>query len=207
MTSACGSEAGTRPSLPQTKRLLGLALFLAAVGACTESPPSPPPPAPTSIVDATGILLIDVEEQVQAGPLPRPLAEPFSDALMLAEANGEDLGYPWVDPETLELVLSAVTPRGRDLIEAAGIAVPYRIRDVEFGAGELRRIEDDASLLGSRDVPGAELISITLPDHRDNRALIVISELSRPLLEYLAETYPVDAIAVQVDPNEPVDGS
>jgi hypothetical protein len=158
---------------------------------------------PTSTVDGTGILLVAVEEQVQAGPLPRRLAEPFGDAMMLAEANGEDLGYPWVDPETLELVLSAVTPRGRELIEAAGIAVPYRIRDVEFGAGELRRIQDDATFLGSRGVSGAELIFMTLPDHRDNRALIVISELSRPLLEYLAETYPVDAIAVQVDPSSP----
>ena len=100
-----------------------------------------------------------------------------------------------------ELVLSAVTPHGRELIEAAGITVPHRVRDVAHGATELRRIQDDVTFLGSRGVTDAELISMTLPDHRDNRALIVISAMSRPLLEYLAEQYPVDAIAVQVDPD------
>ena len=177
------------------------AVLLATLVAACSPPATTVEPAPTSTVDGTGILLVGVEEQVQAGPLPRRLAEPFSDALMLAEANGEDLGYPWVDPDTLELVLSAVTPRGRELIEAAGIAIPYRIRDVEFGAGELRRIQDDVTMLGSRGVPGAELVFMTLPDYRDNRTLIVISELSRPLLDYLAEHYPADALAVQVDPS------
>ena len=76
----------------------------------------------------------------------------------LAEANGEDLGYPWVDPATDELVLSAVTPRGRELIEAAGISVPHRIRDVAHGAAELRRIQDDATFLNGQGVADAELI-------------------------------------------------
>lgn len=161
---------------------------------------------PTSVVDATGILLIDVGEEVQIGPVSRRLADPLSDAMQLAEANGHDLGYPWVDPETMELVLSAVTPRGRELIEAADIAVPYRIRDVVHGAAELRRIQDDVTFLNSRGVPDAQLIYMTLPDFRDNRALIVISEVSSGLLEYLGETYPADAIAVQVDPNQPISG-
>jgi hypothetical protein len=94
-----------------------------------------------------------------------------------------------------------VTPRGRDLIQAAGIAVPYRIRDVAHGAGELRKIQDDATFFASQGVPGADLIYSTYPDYRDNRAVIVISSMSRPLLEYLAEHYPVDALAVQVAPN------
>jgi len=41
---------------------------------------------------------------------------------------------------------------------------------------------------------------MTVPDYRDNRALIAMSALSRPLLEYLAEHYPPDALAVQADP-------
>jgi hypothetical protein len=173
-----------------------------AVGlaACTNPAPTLAP-SPTSNVDATGILLVEVGEEVQTGPVPRRLAMPFSDAMLLAETNGEDLGYPWIDPATGELVLSAVTPRGRDLILAAGITVPHRIRDVAHGAAELRRIQDDATFLDSQGVPGAELISMTLPDFRDNRALIVISAMSQPLLEYLAARYPVDAIAVQVDPD------
>jgi hypothetical protein len=93
-----------------------------------------------------------------------------------------------------------VTQRGRDLI-AARIAGPYRVRDVTHGAGELRKILDDATFLQDQGVPGAELIYMTVPDHRDNRALIVISSMSRPLLDYLAAHYPVDAVAVQVDPS------
>ena len=89
----------------------------------------------------------------------------------------------------------------QDLAPETRIVVPYRVRDVTHGAGELRRILDDATFLGSRGVPGAELIYRTVPDHRDNRALIVIGSMSRPLLEYLAAHYPIDALAVQVDPS------
>jgi hypothetical protein len=120
--------------------------------------------------------------------------------LQLAEANGPDLGYPWFEASTGELVLSAVTPRGRELIEAAAITVPYRIRDVGHGATELRHIQDDATFLRSHGVPDAQLIYATIPDQRDNRTLIVISAMSRPLLEALAELYPPDAVAVRVNP-------
>jgi hypothetical protein len=176
-------------------------VWLGVIAAACAAPA--PTPSPTPNVDPTGILLIDVGEEVQAGPIPRRLANAFSDAMLLTEANGDDLGYPWVDPVSNELVLSAVTPRGRELVEAAGITVPHRVRDVEHGAAELQRIQDDVTFLGSRGVTDADLIYMTLPDFRDNRALIVVSAMSRPLLEYLAENYPVGAIAVQVDPDQP----
>lgn len=138
------------------------------------------------------------------GPLPRRLALPFSDAIELAAANGDDLGYPWVDPVTDELILSAATPRGRELIEAGGITIPHRIRDVPHGITELERIQDDVMRLRPSGVPGgvpgAELIVETLPDYRDNRALVVLSGMDPDLLDYLAEQYPPDSIAVQVDP-------
>ena len=121
--------------------------------------------------------------------------------MALAEANGNDLGYTWLDPSSDELVLSAVTPRGRELLQNAGIDVPFRTRNVAHGVAELRRIQDDVTFLGSRGVEGAELVVATLPDHRDNRAMIVLSAMSRPLLDYLASHYPVDAIAVQIDPD------
>ena len=181
-------------------RLIRLIWLAVALAACTSPVPTLAP-SPTSNVDSTGILLVEIGEEVQTGPLTRRVANAFGDAMLLAEANGVDLGYPWVDPATGELVLSAATPRGRDLIEAAGITVPHRIRDVAHGVAELRRIQDDATFLHAQGVEGAELIYMTIPDFRDNRALIVISEMSVPLLEYLAEHYPVDAIAVQVDPD------
>jgi hypothetical protein len=184
---------------------VALACVAILIAACQDAAPSIEP-EPTSIVDATGILIVDVAEQVQGGPVPRRFAEPFSDAMLLAEANPDDLGYPWLDPAAGELVLSAVTPRGRELIQAAGITVPYRVRDVDHGVGDLRRIQDDVTLLGSRGVEGAELIFMTLPDHRDNRALVVMSAMSRSLLDYLAASYPPDAIAVQVDPDLPAPG-
>lgn len=183
-------------------RLIHLALLAASIAACASAAPTADP-VPTSVVDPTGILLVDVEEQVQAGPVTEDFADALGLALELVESNGEDIGYPWIDPVTGELILSAATPRGRELIEGAGLTVPYRIREVAHGATELRRIQDDATFLASRGVEGAELIFMTLPDHRDNRALIVISEMSRPLLDYLAAHYPVDALAVQIDPEVP----
>jgi hypothetical protein len=155
---------------------------------------------PSANLDSTGILLVGVGEQVQGGPATEALKMAFSDALVLAQANGKDLGYPWVDASGV-LVVSAVTPHGRDLIQAARIAVPNRVRDVAHGAGELQQIQDDATFLGSKGVPGAELIFRTVPDYRDNRALIVISSMGGPLLEYLAAHYPIDALAIQVDPS------
>ena len=182
------------------RSLAHLVALVVLVGACASPPPTVDP-VPTSTVDATGILLVDVEEQVQAGPVTEEFADALGEAMLLAETNGDDVGYTWIDPVSGELVLSAATPHGRALIEAAGITVPHRIRDVAHGADELARIQDDVTFLGSRGVPDANLIFMTLPDHRDNRTLIVISAMSRPLLEYLAEHYPVDAIAVQVDPS------
>jgi len=163
--------------------------------------------APTPKFDPTGILLVGVGEQVQARPPSEDFAVALSDAMQLAEANGTDLGDPWIDPSSGELVLSVVTSRGREIVEAASITVPHRTRDVSHGAAELRRIQDDVTFLHSRGMPDSELIYATSPDQRDNRALIVISAMSRPLLEYLAEHYPVDALAVEVDPSGAPAGS
>jgi hypothetical protein len=177
------------------RRLVAVIGIALAAVACDGSEASP-----SANLDSTGILLVQVGEQVQGGAATEALKVAFSDALVLGEANGNDLGYPWVDTSGV-LVVSAVTTHGRDLIEAARIAVPYRVRDVTHGAGELRKIQDDATFLLTQGVPGAEFIYMTVPDYRDNRALIVIRSMSRPLLEYLAAHYPIDALAVQVDPS------
>jgi hypothetical protein len=156
--------------------------------------------APTPKFDPTGILLVGVGEQVQARPPSEEFAVALSDAMQLAQANGSDLGYPWIDPSSGELVLSVVTPHGRELVAAASITVPHRTRDVSQGAAELRRIQDDVTFLHSRGVPHSELIYATGPDQRDNRVLIVISAMSPSLLGYLAAHYSPDALALQVDP-------
>ena len=61
----------------------------------------------------------------------------MSNAQVLAENHGDDLGYPWFDVGTGELVLVCGTPRGRQLLDGAGITVPFRIRSVVHGAAEL----------------------------------------------------------------------
>jgi hypothetical protein len=168
---------------------MGLAVAVAACGAPSAGK-----------VDPTGILLVDVGAQIQARPGSEDAGMAFNAALEQAQAHGSDLGYPWIDPANGELVLSAVNQQGRQLIDATTIALPHRTRDVKHGATELQQIQDDASFLRSRGVPGAELLYMTVPDQRDNRVLLAISSMSRPLLDYLAAHYPADALAVQVDP-------
>lgn len=176
-------------------RWLVLVLLAAALGGCGGEV------APTSRLDSTGILMVEVGEQTQPSLPTEALAVAFSQAAELASANGDDLGYPWFDAASGELILSAVTAEGRRILETAGITVPYRIRDVEHGAGELERIQDEATRLRAAGVSGAELIYATGPDYRDNRTLIVISAMSRPLLDELAARFAASAIAVRVNPD------
>jgi hypothetical protein len=170
-----------------------------SIVACAGSPASAVPSVGSASGNA-GILMVAVGEQVQAVPPNEAAADALSRAIELAQGNGNDLGYPWIDPATGDLVLSVVTRHGRDVVSAAGIAVPHATRDVSRGATELRHIQDDVTFLGSRGVLDAGLIYETLPDQRDNRTLIVISAMSASLLEYLATHYPADALAVEVDP-------
>ena len=177
--------------------IVGRAVALILFGALVACSPSP---TPSPSADPAGILFVQPGERVQSGPPTEELKSVMSDLLILAENHGADLGYPWFDAATGEIVASVVTPNGRELITNAGIRAPYRIRLVAHGARELQRIQDDATFLRGQGVPGAELIYSTVPDWRDNRAMIVISAPSQPLLDALSGRYPPDALAVQVDP-------
>ena len=157
-----------------------------------------PTVVPTQHLDTTGILLVAPGEVVQARPPSEEHAQAFSDAWMLAESS-DDLGYPWIDPPTGQLVLSAATPRGRERLEELTIGVPFAIREVKHGAKQLREIQDAATFLRAEGVPGAELVYGVSPDHRDNRTLIFISAMSRPLLDALAQRFPPTALAITVE--------
>jgi hypothetical protein len=160
---------------------------------------SGPQGSPSPSLDRSGILFVNLGDQVQARPPNEQLADALSKALELAESS-DDVGYPWIDPSTGGLVMSAASAAGRQAIAAAGVSVPYTIRDVTHGAAELRDILNDVTFLHSRGVPKSELIYSTVPDHRDNRAMIVMSAMDQSLLDYLAQHYPADALAVKIDP-------
>jgi len=168
----------------------------------TSGQPSASASRPVDL-DATGILLVGADEQVQARPGGGALSTAFNGALLFSQAHPDDVGYPWIDPSSGELVVSAATPQGRTLLEGASIAVPHRIRDVAHGSAEIQRIQDEVTMLRSQGVIDAQLIYRTMPDQRDNRALITISSMSRPLLEALAGRFPADALAVEMDPSRP----
>src|SRR5690242_13592009 len=105
-------------------RRLAFALAVAlAVSACGG--PEGESHAPTG---AAAILQVKVDELVQAAPPDEASATAFSNALDLARANPNDVGYPWLDPVTGELVVSAATERGRQLLAAAPTTLPHRIR-------------------------------------------------------------------------------
>lgn len=176
------------------RTLVGVLLALTLTG-CAGHPQTSSPSA-----NAAGILMVGPGERVQSVPPNEAMATALSTAQQQAEANGKDLGYPWIDPATGELVLSAVTAHGRELIASTAITVPHRVRDVTHGAAELRHIQDDVTLLGSQDFPGAQLIYQSGPDQRDDRVLIVISASSDELVAALAGRYPPDALAVEVQP-------
>jgi hypothetical protein len=192
------SFSAPAPSLP-----------LSTPTAAASCPGLPSPTAPVSAgntLDPTGILLVAVGEQIQS---PAACDEGHNIAydviLRLAMAHPTDFGYPWVDPMTNELVFSVVTDEGRALAEEVGatLTFPFRTRDVTHSYAELQQIQTDVTYLSDEGVVDAELIYAVVPDHRDNRTMIVISKMTRPLLEELAKRYDPDAIAIQVDPNQP----
>ena len=152
-------------------------------------------------LDPTGILIVGPDYQLQSGSRDEAVSTAFDQALQLAEqGNPNDLGYPWIDPSTGELVVSAATASGRALLESTAFGVPTRIRDVAHSTTELLKIQDDATRLNAQGVTDALLIYMTGPDYRDNRAWITIGRFSRPLLGELARRFPPDALIVVVDP-------
>jgi hypothetical protein len=150
------------------------------------------------------VLYVDAAEQVQAGPTSEVARKVFDAALRFTMAHSDDIGYPWIDPDGNELVVSAATAKGRTLLEASfapgSLVLQTRIRDVKHSYAELQRIQDDITFLASRGVHDADLIYRTGPDQRDDLTLVTISRSDPPLVAELARLYGADAIAVQIKP-------
>jgi hypothetical protein len=151
-----------------------------------------------------GVLQIDAADQVQAAPSTEVGKQAFDAALRFAMANPDDVGYPWIDPDATELVVSAATPKGRSLLQTrfigGSLAIATQVRDVKYSYTQLQHIQDDVTYLASRGVADADLIYQTGPDQRDDLALITISRSDPPLVAELARLYGADAIAVRIRP-------
>lgn len=153
--------------------------------------------------DTEGVIMVAVGESVQVGQVGDELLGGFNEAYQFALDHPADLGWPWVDSTSGELVLSAASMRGRSLLEAAAanLGVPYRIREVAHSVEELRRIQEAVTRLRAEGVVDAHLIFQTLPDERDNRTLIALTAMSEQLVQELVERFGADAIAIRVDPS------
>ena len=154
-----------------------------------------------SQLDPSGIELVN--EITQARSTNEQQAQAFDDAMQFASAHPNDVAYPWIDPASNILELSAATSKGRALLAAipAPTAQPNRIRDVMFSYGQLERIKDEVTTLAAAGAPDADLIYQTAPDHKNGRVIITVSQSSERLLKDLATRYGTEAIAVQVDPD------
>jgi hypothetical protein len=151
-------------------------------------------------VTVAGVLILGEADEVQGRPATEELIRASQKAWYFAKAHRGQIGYPWVDPATDELVLSAATQNGLLLLEgeAAQLTVAFRIRWVTHSFADLQRIQEEVTHLRGDAVPGADLIWATYPDYRDNRTVIRISEMHEPLLVELARRFGADAIAIQV---------
>lgn len=164
-------------------------------------------------------ILGGVASTAAASPLTESLARAWSDALLLADANPEQVGYPWADSANGVLVFPAVNVAGeaviRQWIQAgaqvtrlkAGQAhavrllrpqVPVRAPSVSRSYGQLERIKDDATHLVRAGLPDADAIFQTEPDYEHNRVIVTVDRRSDALLAALANRYGTDALAVRI---------
>lgn len=204
------AQPGTQP--PSAQSIPTTAPAPSTTASCSDEPLATRSGSPThngTTLDPSGILLVPLGEQVQAAAVEcETFNLAFDQVLRLAMAHPTDFGYPWLDPGTTEVLFSVATSEGWNFAAELGptLPIPYAVREVDHTYAELQRIQDDVTYLRSDGVVDAELIFKVFPDQRDNRTLIVMSGLSRPLLDELAMRFGAEALAVQIDPNPPPAG-
>lgn len=150
-------------------------------------------------LDTSGIPLVSA--LVQAKPTSESQAQAISDALEFARSHPDDVGYPWIDPASGQLVLSAATPAGSALLadSSASLKTASSIRDVSFSFGKLEAIKDEVTTLHEAGMPDASLIYMTGPDPKTNRITIVVSAPSAKLFGALASRFGTQAIELRID--------
>jgi hypothetical protein len=127
----------------------------------------------------------------------------YDRAYRFAQEHADDLGYPWDDRGNLTLVVSVVTPRGRELAEqwsGLGWEVRVRTRVVALSFAELERIKDDAIEIARMGLPGSEYIRLTMGDGEHNRVIVGVQRLTDEVAAAIVARYGTEAVAVQIDP-------
>ena len=90
-------------------------------------------------LDPSGIEL--VSKVTQARPTSAKQAQAFDDAMQFASSHPSDFGYPWIDPASGTLELSAATSKATALLAATPeIGQSGVIRDVPLSFGQLEEI-------------------------------------------------------------------
>jgi hypothetical protein len=145
---------------------------------------------------------------MQPHPRSEAEAQAISKAQDFAEAHPDEIGYPWLDPETGAIQLSAASQDGRALLNDvrasfvdADAKADISIRDAAFSLSQLNAISDDVTTLHAQGVPDADLIYASGPDFKANRIIIRVSSTSTKLFAELARRYGTEAIGVWIEPN------
>jgi hypothetical protein len=178
-------------------RRLGLAAVSALVALSAVTPTS----ALTGTRYVGGVEIVG-PEILQARPADEKEAIAFDDALQFAMDHPDAVGYPWIDPPTRSLQVSAVdgvvSYELGAFMQAHAAAV---VRDVTHSYAELQAIADDITRLNSQDGAYSALIYRTEPDEKNNRIIVTIDKLDEALIAWLGSEYGSDAVAVRVDAN------
>jgi hypothetical protein len=167
-----------------------LASLLGVAGWGVATPPVRAFSSSVSLVTDLGQVVPRSEEQAQA----------WSDAMDFARDHGADVGYPWLDPDSGELIVTAVTAAGRELLSSSRSSATITVRDGRHSVAELDRVQNDITQLRSLGAPDADEIYMTSPDHRNGRVVVSVWRLTDRLAAYLDDRYGSDVVEVMVNP-------
>jgi hypothetical protein len=164
-------------------------------------------PYPGETLDPSGIALVG-PTPYQVVPKNEQQALAFDQALTLAENNGNDMGYPWLDTATGTLELSVTTDKGRSAAMSADAnsqisQLPQVVTTAQASFAQLNRIQDAVSRLNAQGVPNSDLIYMSEPDQEHNRIVITVSSLNEGLMLNLASRFGTGLIAVRVQGPRP----
>jgi hypothetical protein len=150
----------------------------------------------------TGLELVG-PEVMQISPKDEAQAGAISAAIQFAMDHPHDTSYPWVDESREVIQLSATSDAGMNLLTPLAAAQPteHAVRKVERSLAEMEQLAYEVSRVRGSGMAGEEVIFRTEPDWKNNRIILVVSDVHDGLFKFLADTFGTEALAVRVDPD------